>query len=157
MPGGRPTVYTTKLAEEICNAIATTPNKSIVLLCKENEQFPDYSTIKRWLRDERREEFRTLYAQAKEDQAELLAEEIIEIADDSARDEIITEDGRSIENREFINRSRLRVDARKWVAAKLLPKKYGDKIGLTDGDGGPLTVQVVRFGAEVEGKDGGKS
>jgi len=142
MAGGRPTKYSPELAELICNTIATSANKSIVKLCEENEQFPDYTTIKRWLRDESHAEFRTLYAQAKEDQAEMLAEEIIAIADDSSNDEITTEDGRTIENREFINRSKLRVDARKWVAAKLLPRKYGDRnqIEFPDKDGNPQAV-----------------
>ncbi len=72
----------------------------------------------------------TRYAMAKEQQAALLADEIITISDDSSEDALITEDGKRIYNKEFVNRSRLRVDARKWVAAHLLPKKYGDKLGI---------------------------
>ena len=67
-----------------------------------------------------------MYTRAREVQAEIMAEEIIAIADDSAGDITIDEDGREIVNHEAIQRSRLRVDARKWVAAKLLPRKYGD-------------------------------
>ena len=76
------------------------------------------------------------YARAKADQADFLAEELLEIADDSAEDEIFTEEGKRLENREFINRSRLRVDTRKWIACKLLPKIYGEKqqseVGLSE-------------------------
>ncbi len=77
------------------------------------------------------------YARAKERQAEMMAQEIITIADDTSEDEIFSEaddkSGKSAkrwQNSEFINRSRLRVDARKWVAAHLLPKKYGDKVSM---------------------------
>lgn len=74
-----------------------------------------------------------MYARARESQAEVLADEIIEIADDSSEDFIFAEgedkDGNGAKkfiNKEYVKRSALRVDARKWVAAKLLPKKYGD-------------------------------
>lgn len=52
-----------------------------------------------------------------------MAEEIVEIADDGANDI----DGDKVDH-ENVQRSRLRVDARKWVAARLLPKRYGDRI-----------------------------
>jgi len=74
-----------------------------------------------------------MYARAREAQAEVLADEIVEIADDSSEDFIFAEgedqDGKGAKkyvNKEYVKRSALRVDARKWVAAKLLPKKYGD-------------------------------
>jgi hypothetical protein len=56
-----------------------------------------------------------------------MADDIISIADDSQYD-AITEDGKTITNIEHIQRDRLRVDARKWLAGKLRPKKYGDKL-----------------------------
>ncbi|AGG31951.1 hypothetical protein MU9_2906 [Morganella morganii subsp. morganii KT] len=68
------------------------------------------------------------YARAREIQAELLAEEIIEIADDSSGDVIVDDDGKEQTNHERVARSRLRVDARKWYASKLAPKRYGDRI-----------------------------
>ncbi|MRT15312.1 hypothetical protein GJV07_24145 [Enterobacteriaceae bacterium RIT711] len=68
------------------------------------------------------------YARAREVQAEILAEEIIEIADDSSGDVIVDEDGHEQTNHERVARSRLRVDARKWYASKLAPKRYGDRI-----------------------------
>jgi hypothetical protein len=39
----------------------------------------------------------------------------------------------NVENKEWTNRSRLRIDARKWVASKLKPKVYGDKTDITSG------------------------
>jgi hypothetical protein len=67
------------------------------------------------------------YARAREVQADSLADDIISIADDSQYD-TITEDGKTVTNIEHIQRDRLRVDARKWLAGKLRPKKYGDKL-----------------------------
>lgn len=71
---------------------------------------PDTSTVFRWLA--KHEDFREQYARAREEQAETHADEIIDIADDFADDP---------------NSRRVRIDARKWIASKLKPKKYGDK------------------------------
>src|SRR5258708_5808187 len=60
--------------------------------------------------------------------ADKLFREIIEIADDASGDYVTTSDGKPIVDHENIQRSRLRVDARKWAAARLAPKKYGDYI-----------------------------
>jgi hypothetical protein len=71
---------------------------------------------------------RDRYARAREEQADKLFREIIEIADDASGDYVTTSDGKRIVDHENIQRSRLRVDARKWAAARLAPKKYGDHI-----------------------------
>ena len=60
-------------------------------------------------------------------QADLLAEECLDISDDVSQDYIEGEDGNTKCNTEFVNRSRLRIDTRKWLASKLLPKQYGDQ------------------------------
>src|SRR6478736_3110654 len=65
---------------------------------------------------------------AREEQADKLFQEIIEIADDASGDYVTTSDGKRIVDHENIQRSRLRVDARKWAAARLAPKKYGDRV-----------------------------
>jgi hypothetical protein len=70
--------------------------------------------------------FRGQYA--REEQADKLFREIIEIADDASGDYVTTSDGKTIVDHENVQRSRLRVDARKWAAARLAPKKYGDHI-----------------------------
>jgi hypothetical protein len=111
-------------ANIICELIATS-SKGLARLCAEYPELPDETTIYRWRL--KHESFRQQYAEAKRNQAELLAQEIIDIADDKTRDVIIDEDGNEKLNTEFVARSRLRVDARKWVASKLLPKVYGDK------------------------------
>lgn len=78
-----------------------------------------------------------------------MADEICTIADDGTNDYV--EEQRKngaviICDQEHINRSRLRVDARKWVAAKLLPKKYGEKTQITGDGGGPVTFTLRRAG-----------
>lgn len=68
------------------------------------------------------------YARAREVQADSFADDIITIADDSQYDQAYDESGKLVNNMEHIQRDRLRVDARKWLAGKLRPKKYGDKL-----------------------------
>jgi hypothetical protein len=79
----------------------------------------------RWL--QANEGFRDNYVRARDAQADYLAEEIIQIADDGLNDTYATEDGDAV-NHDVIARSRLRVDARKWYAGRMAPKKYGEKV-----------------------------
>lgn len=94
------------------------------------------------------EEFSKQYARAREAQADTLADEILEIADDTSRDTIATEKNGEQPNSEWITRSRLRVDARKWLASKMAPKKYGDRIEASHTGEMGLTVKIVRHGDE---------
>ena len=91
---------------------------------------PSKTSVMRWLGAN--PAFRDQYARAREMQAEHWADEIIEIADDVTNDYITKErgDGSKYEavDGEHINRSRLRVDTRKWLMARLAPKKYGDRV-----------------------------
>ena len=125
---GRPTDYTTELADEICSTIALS-SKGIGRLCKDNPSWPTKETIFSWLKTYG--DFSDQYARAKRLQIEVLVDEIIEIADDSSQDNIINKQGQIICNNESINRARLRIDTRKWIASKLAPKIYGDKIDNT--------------------------
>lgn len=113
--------FTQEAAEIICTRLAE--GESLRTICAD-EAMPVMSTVMRWLASN--EPFREQYARAREEQADFYAAQIIDIADDSDRDYIETEDGPAV-NPEHIQRSRLRVDARKWYASKLAPKKYGDK------------------------------
>lgn len=125
MPAGRPRrKWKTEDEIAICKKLATS-NKSLKTVCRELKI--DIGKVLEKLAENGN--FTIQYARAKQDQADFLAEEIIEIADDSSNDTIIDPvTGVEKENKEWVNRSRLRVDARKWVAAKLKPKRYGDKI-----------------------------
>lgn len=120
---GRPTDYMPEVAEDICALLME--GESLRSICT-RPGMPKIRTVMYWL--QRHEEFMQQYARAREVQAEILAEEIIEIADDSSGDVIVDEDGHEQTNHERVARSRLRVDARKWYASKLAPKRYGDRI-----------------------------
>jgi len=122
----RPSTYTPELADLICEQIAD--GKSLRSICAA-EGMPGKSTVFRWLAEN--EAFRDQYARAREAQADALADDILDIADYSARDTYTDENGNERTNTEVVARSRLRVDARKWIAAKLKPKVYGDRTELT--------------------------
>src|SRR5579872_4650354 len=83
--------------------------------------------------------FATMYDEARQDQAEYLAEQLREIADDGTNDwqqrEMASGAIELVPDHEHIQRHRLRVDTRKWLMSKQLPKKYGDKLALTTPDG----------------------
>lgn len=135
MPGGRPSDYTQEIATLICERIVE--GESLRSICRD-EAMPPIRTVFQWLA--KHEEFSHQYARAREAQADTYADEITEIADDGSRDYVQTENGPVIDH-DHIARSRLRVDARKWIASKLKPKKYGDKLDL-DHSGG-MSIQVI--------------
>lgn len=84
------------------------------------------------------------YTRAREAQADKMAEDILGIADDGERDTYIDEDGVTRINQEVIARSRLRVDARKWLAGKMAPKRYGEKLELAGDPKAPFIINEVR-------------
>ena len=120
---GRPSKYTDELVQIICRRIEN--GESLVNICMD-EAMPARSSVLLWLSENT--SFSDRYARAREAQADFLLEELVQIADDGMNDTYVTEDGKESTNQDVIARSRLRVDARKWVIAKLAPKKYGDKI-----------------------------
>lgn len=131
MAAGRPSHFTPEISLQICEQIATS-NKSMKTIC--DELGLKVISILNWLsegHEGHKPQFCTDYARAKEMQADFLAEEILAIADDGSNDYMTIEKGDkeyNVENKEVTNRSRLRVDSRKWIASKLKPKRYGDKI-----------------------------
>lgn len=122
---GRPTDYSETIAALICERVATS-TLGLNKLCALYDDMPVKSTVNQWRY--KYPEFSTQYAQAKLFQADLLAEECLDIADDSTNDTLINAEGFETCNTEWINRCRLRIDTRKWLAAKLLPKQYGPMI-----------------------------
>ena len=143
MPGGRPSSYNKQTCDEICNRLAL--GESLRTICK-SEHLPNISTILDWI--SKHSEFSEQYARAREQQQEFYAEEILDIADNGQNDymERLNKNGEveMVVNYENIQRSRLRVDTRKWIMSKLAPKKYGDKVTqeLTGKDGAELIVNV---------------
>jgi transposase-like protein len=120
---GRPSKFSEELANQICENIAHS-DKGLVSICKELGL--NASTVYDWINNNL--EFANKYARAREIQADYLADQIIEIADETHSDTSVNEQGYEVTNHEVIARSRLRVDARKWKASKLYPKKYADRI-----------------------------
>lgn len=127
---GRPSDFTQKLADEICAQLAE--GKSLRTVC-DLKGMPDKATVFRWLRTN--DKFRDQYARAKEEASDALADEILDIADDGFNDWMEIEKGKGhtavVLDREHVERSKLRIESRKWILAKMKPKKYGDKIDMT--------------------------
>lgn len=122
---GRPSEFTQEKADAICERLAD--GESLRSIC-DDDDMPNKSTVFRWLAAH--EAFRDQYARARETQADTMADEILDIADDGHNDWMMKrygDDERWVENGEVLRRSQLRIEARKWLAAKMLPKKYGDK------------------------------
>lgn len=146
---GRPPSYTREVADKVCDMLAAGKGRRAICAM---EGMPSWATLYQWSTGDCKvaaaDGFPARYATARSVYLEHLAEDILEISDDSSRDEIETEDGTSV-NHEVIQRSRLRVDSRKWLLSKLRPDKYGDRIAaeLSGPAGGPIahsiTVEMV--------------
>ncbi len=132
-PGGRPTKFSPELVRPFLDMIATA--KTTADAARAIGVNP--STIFDWLA--KHEMFAKSYARAKEAAADFIVEEMLAIIDDSRNDFTDGKNG-PVFNPEAVARSRLRFDGRKWLAAKLRPSKYGDKLDLAHGvtPGNPL-------------------
>lgn len=142
---GRPTVYTEKVAASICARIMD--GESLRNICRD-AKMPARSSVHKWLAEN--EAFSDRYARACDIRADEVFDEMFEIADDGNNDwmERKGSDGQSIGwqiNGEHVQRSKLRIDARKWALSKMMPKKYGDKIQQehTGKDGGPIETKTA--------------
>jgi hypothetical protein len=129
-PGGRPTKYTQELADSICAQLAEGMSMRSISV---DEAMPAMTTMFRWLREN--DQFRQQYEKAKEEAADAFAEDMLDIADDASNDWMVVhrkDDSEAWQlNGEHVQRSRLRIDTRKWIASKLKPKKYGEKLDMT--------------------------
>ena len=143
---GRPSSFTQEVADIICERLAD--GESLRSIC-EADGMPSKATVFNWLLKPEHSGFFDQYTRARELQADSHVDEMPDIADDSSNDYITktNADGSTYEqvNSEHIQRSRLRIDTRKWIAERMRPKKYGAKVALTDPDGGPLVVQVLKL------------
>lgn len=111
--------------DEVCERIAE--GEALNTICADSH-LPSVTTIFKWLAAY--PEFANSYASAREAQAELFAEQIMAISDDGSADYTLKSIDGSYEvkvDQENIQRSRLKVDTRKWIASKLKPKVYGDR------------------------------
>jgi len=129
--GGRPTDYTDGLADLVCERLALGESMRSV---SRDEEMPAMTTLFRWLRE--KEEFKQQYAIAKQESAEAMSEDCLDISDNIDGNPVMV-DGkplmikgeivRALDNTS-IQHAKLKVDTRKWLMAKMKPKKYGDRI-----------------------------
>jgi hypothetical protein len=108
---GRPTKYSDEWARDFCDLISQ--GKSIVDICAMEGQ-PSRDSVYAWMRE--REDFSDMYARAREERADLLFEELFEIADKPCTNQV------------EVQQQRNRLDTRKWALSKLAPRKYGDRL-----------------------------
>ena len=141
--GGRPTIFTPELALRICERLSG--GESLRRIC-EDEDMPAATTVHQWVLEDK-EGFSKQYARARDIQAEVMFDEILDIADDGSNDLMTITKGDSsyeIENREVTSRSKLRVESRKWYLSKVVPKKFGDKMDVTSGNKPIPLLNVLR-------------
>lgn len=138
----RPTKFAQAKADAICERLAE--GESLRAICAGGDM-PNKATVFRWLAAH--DEFRDQYALARESQADALFDEILHIADTQQigqKVKKLANGKKEISSGDMIEHRRLQVDARKWMAGKLNPKKYGDKIEHDH------TGQVVMIAKEAE-------
>jgi hypothetical protein len=139
-PGGRPTKYTPELADTICSKLSR--GISLRQICIEENHLSQQSVYS-WL--QKYPEFMEKYTRAREEQADTYADEIIAIADETPEIVPVMKDGEVIDmkmDHAYIAWQKQRIEARKWTAMKLKPKKYGDRVALTGAeDGAPIKIE----------------
>jgi len=137
------TKYTPERGAAICARLME--GDSLRRICKARDM-PAMSTVFKWLSEN--EDFSKQYARAREIQAHIEFEEILEIADDANQDfKLKTDKEGKVVGIEFcethLQRAKLKIDTRKWRIARMAPKKYGDKLDLTTDDG-PIQVIIQK-------------
>ncbi len=124
---GRPSDFTNDIGDEICTLLIS--GRSLRSICRE-DKFPSIGTVLRWVGVNKA--FQEQYTCARLDQAETIFDEILDIADNGDNDYMERHgdsEGYQV-NGDAIQRSKLRIDTRKWMLGKMKPKKYGEKVEL---------------------------
>jgi hypothetical protein len=135
--------------ELILGEIATTP-KSLATICKEIPGAPNPASVYRWMSQDKSLSER--YARAKHEQLQVLADEIVYLADTDRICEKVTikaDGSREVVILDSVERTKVQIDSRKWLLSKLAPAKYGDRLGLTNADGtGDATLIIKHIGSD---------
>ena len=144
---GAPTTYNHHIAQVICIRIAEGESLRQIL---RTDGMPAQSTVYEWLL--RHPEFAENYTRAREEQADTLADEIIDIADEQPEVVAVVDKktGALIEHKldgAFLQWQKNRIEARKWTAMKLKPKKYGDRVAVEGVEGG-AAIKTEDTGAD---------
>lgn len=142
--------YTPAIAAEICKRLAQ--GESLRSICKD-AHMPDESSVREWAIYDKYG-FSAQYRKARDIGLDVMADEILDIADDGVNDymERQGKHGRKvIQNKEAAARSRLRVDTRKWYLTKMAPKRYGDRITteVTNPDGSLTNLNETQLAAKL--------
>lgn len=157
--GGQPTKYNKELGDEICKDISTS-SKGLRKICDGNPKYPNMSTVMDWIF--LFPDFAVQYNQAKKNQANVLAEELLDISDNFFKVEETIEEYTTKDNiqstkitvKDNVARAKLMVETRKWILCHVLPKVYGDVLKLQGDPDAPLTLTVTRLSLEdIDPKD----
>ena len=130
---GRPSQYTDDLADRICDLLSRGVSLNEICESGKYPEMPGLVTVFNWLRDPQKTSFLHNYTRAKENSADAYAAMLVDAAKGPFNDML------------EVNAARLKIDTLKWVASKLKPKSYGDRVQaqLTGADGGAIKVQSV--------------
>jgi hypothetical protein len=131
------------LQDAICDAISTQP-RGMGAILEELGNPINPSTFYRWLQQD--DELCKRYARARADQAQVMADEITQIADNTQEGMITTEKGDGtveIKRADMLEHRKLRIESRKWLAAKLLPKVYGERVQQEVSGPGGGAIQII--------------
>lgn len=126
---GRPTTFDIEIAKKVCHEIATTP-LSVQEICNKFEEFPSCPTFYFWM--QKSPELLKFYAAAKEEQAEILVDDMLTVARSKSEDTISATD------------KKLLLDVLKWNAARRQPKKFGDRVVIEDGKGAEEVIKASK-------------
>lgn len=111
---------------------------------------PARATVSKWV-TQNTDGFADQYARARDEGLDVLAEDILDISDESGAKVLHQgEQTDVVMDAATIARNRLRVDARKWYLSKLAPKRYGDKTTVEHEGGVQITVMT---GVPTPGED----
>lgn len=123
---GRPSSFTQEVAQVICDRIAV--GDSVRTIC-EDEGMPNRVTVLRWL--ETHPDFAAKYARAREAQADVMDEKIMTVADACTAETAAAD--------------RVKIGAYQWRAARLAPKRYGERVAqeISGPDGGPIETADI--------------
>ena len=144
---GRPTSYSEAIREEVCARIAAGES---MLDLSHDARLPPHQSLYVWMQEH--EEFAREYRAACEVRAELLSDEVVQIADDDEVDVIDMGEGQAPwANHQAIRRARLKMQARMWRVARLAPRKYGPR-AIEDEGPRPITLEEALLQLEREGE-----
>lgn len=145
--GPRHRFYTPEIAETILERLAD--GETLRGICSD-AGMPTEGAVRFWVTSDR-EGFATRYAQAREAGCWGMADEILELSDDAVRDVKVDAEGRETVDYEVVARSRLRVDTRKFLLSKLIPKTFGDKSAVEVSGSLSITGELDTIASKVFG------